>query len=882
MDLSPQDRDLMVRTVLGEAADQSPEGQAAVAHVIMNRAQHPDFGGSPSDVVLAKGQFEPWQTRARSLLSIDPKSDQYQRAAAIVDATANGSTPDPTKGATYFLQPDIVRQRRGGTLPDWASGPNVQIGAHQFFYGGKGNPKMVQNKVDVTDKDVADTARLLGIEATAPAAPATVADVTQTGVNNSDIAETMQLLGINAKPKQPQQPDIVVGGHGVPTKITIRPRFQQPPETMSNQLVEGMPVIGPLFNRAVAASNAGLDPAVNAIRQLMSKEPFETAPTFDERYSQNLEDIRKSRAKYASENPVKSIVANLTGGMMALGPLVGMTRGGVLSPAALLGTYGPSLGSKITTGTIGSAGLGATDAALRGENSTAGATIGAIGGAAGPLVGATVQGGTRYVVNNLLPRTGMLRNQNSSTVSRLVEAYNGESPASIAEARTRMGPAGFMGDVNPAFTDIAGGIADTPGPGKQIVREAYQARANAQKGRVDEALTKAMGKSTNVEDFNNFLTETRKKAADPLYKQWRSMEVQPTDELKALMPRLQKAGAFSMADELSGIAGEPINKVYFAHLSDPFERMTKEEYKAFVKDGAAHAPTTQTWDYVKRGLDRRIDQAYRAGDKTLGRELVKLKGEMIDEIGKTNAGKVWNQARTEFAERSALLDQLEAGRDTFLGGRAGLSADELREELKHLKGPELAARVVGARSAADEAMGATLRGDTTLRNKLLADNNRKKMELLLGKKKADDLLQTMEQEKFLGEQHQNVVGGSQTTPKKERVNALLAAPTHPWDMDLTKPATWIPPSWREQFTPHGIANAWRGQGAAQTANQLAPLITAQAGGPDFNQLIRAIRKEAAVRDVRNQAGARAGSALSGLIAGPGSTTARHQYVPAQQ
>ena len=849
MDLTPQDRDLMTRTVIGD--------------VILNRVQHPDFGGSPSDVVLARGQFEPWQTRARSLLSIDPQSDQYQRAAAIVDATATGKIPDPTAGATYFLQPNIVRQRRGGTLPSWASGPSVKIGDHQFYYGKEG-PKMAQNNPDVTDKDVADTARMLGIEAPAAAAPAAAGvSAAQPGVNNSDIAETMQALGITVKPRSP---DVVIGSAkaGIPTRITIRPR---PPENMTNQLIEGMPVVGPMFNRATAAIGAGIQP-------LMGDK--NAAPTFNERYLQNLKDIQQSRAEYAQQNPVKSTVANLVGGGMMFGPMAGTRLGGTL-----LGSYGPSIGSKIATGVVGNAGLGSADAALRGENPVSGAIIGGIGGAAGPLVGEAVRGGTNYVTNNLLPRTGAMQGLNSSTVSRLVDAYGGESPASIDAARGRMGPSGFVGDINPAFTDIAGGIADTPGPGKQVVREAYQARANAQKQRVDAALTKAMGPSTNVEDLKNSWAETQKKNATPLYNQWRSMEVQPTDELKALIPRLQKAGAFSMADELSGISGEPINKVHFTHPSDPFERMTKEEYNDFVKTGVAHAPTTQTWDYVKRGLDRRIDQAYRAGDKTLGRELVKLKNEMINEIGKTNAGKVWNQARATFAERPALLDQLEAGKDTFLGGRSGISADELREELKSLSGPELQARIVGARAAADEAMGATTRGDTTLRNKLLAPNNQKKMELLLGKQKANELLQAMEQEKYLGDQYQNVVGGSQTTPKKERINSLMAPPAHPWDMDLTKPMTWIPPSWREQFTPHGIANAWRGQGAATTANQLAPLITARAGAPDFNQLIRSIRREAAVRDVRNRAGAQAGGLLSGLIAGPGSTTARHQYLPSQ-
>lgn len=867
MDLTPQDRDLLIRTVIGEAADQPDEGQAAVAHVVLNRTRMGDWGKSPTEVVLAPGQFEPWQTRARHLLSIDPASEQYKRTAAIVDAATKGEMSDPTQGATYFLQPDIVRQRRGGTLPGWASGPSMKIGAHQFYYGGKGGPVMAsKDDGTVSGTDVEDTARLLGIRVrTSPkdGGKATATNLTGaegvSGVTPDEISETLRSLGITRKPTPvaPEagtkpEPAYTPPQNGRPARVVIQKRSAG----MIDQLIEGMPIVGPLFNKAEAAAEAGLAPGVDAIRKLLGKGPLNEPATFGERYSRNLADIVGANRQYAEENPIKSIIANLVGGTMLLGPLGATKIGGTL-----LGTYGPTLGSRVLTGMGGGASIGALDALLRGENVASGAQIGAAGGAAGPLIGEAVRGGTGWLVNNVLPRTGPLRELSGTSVRKLVEPMRGETPASLAGARERMGPAGFLGDLTPGYTDVAGAVADIPGPGKAVVRGAYQTRADNQAKRVEAALTKAMGKSTNVEDFRNFWTETRAAASDPLYEQFRSMKVQPTDKLKELIPRLEAAGAFGQAEELAGISGKSLNVKFF----------TGGPNKEF--------PTAESWDLVKRGLDRRIDQAYRAGDKTLGRELVKLKGETIGEIEKTSAGKVWNQARREFAERSAILDQLEAGRDTFLGGRSGLSVDEFMEEIKHLKGPELAARIVGARSAADEAMGATMRGDTTLRNKLLAPNNRKKMELLLGKQKADDLARTMEQEYYLGNQYQNVVGGSQTTPKKERVNAMLPPSSLPWNPDLTQPLTWAPPSWREGMRPSNIAAAWRGQKYQEAANQLAPLISIPASAPEFRPLVKAIRQEAQRRAAVENAAARAGSVLSGLITGPVSTTARREYFP---
>jgi spore germination cell wall hydrolase CwlJ-like protein len=132
-EISPADRDLMIRTVISEADDRPPVGQAAVAHTILNRVNYGGWGDTPSEVVLSRDQFEPWSTRARELSAIKPESDRYRRVAGVVDDVLSGRTPDPTGGATHFLDPEIVKGRRGGTLPDWARGSGLRMGDHAFF-----------------------------------------------------------------------------------------------------------------------------------------------------------------------------------------------------------------------------------------------------------------------------------------------------------------------------------------------------------------------------------------------------------------------------------------------------------------------------------------------------------------------------------------------------------------------------------------------------------------------------------------------------------------------------------------------------------------------------------------------------------------------------
>lgn len=151
------DRDALIRTVLGEARGEPPEGQAAVAAVVLNRARGRNL--TPSQVVLERNQFEPWGNpdTARRLMSISPDDPAYQRAAAQVDRALQGF--DPTNGADHFFAP-VAQQALGRNVPSWAAGqPSAVIGGHNFYSlggstedvrlaaadGGMAEPMMVED-----------------------------------------------------------------------------------------------------------------------------------------------------------------------------------------------------------------------------------------------------------------------------------------------------------------------------------------------------------------------------------------------------------------------------------------------------------------------------------------------------------------------------------------------------------------------------------------------------------------------------------------------------------------------------------------------------------------------------------------------------------------
>lgn len=125
------DIDAATRTLIGEAGGEGPDGMRAVAHVIANRARR--TGASARDVVLAPGQFEPWQNRRAEMLALDPNSPQYQAARRIAEDALAGRSEDPTAGATHFYSPD-AQSALGRASPGWAAGQaGRQIGRHRFY-----------------------------------------------------------------------------------------------------------------------------------------------------------------------------------------------------------------------------------------------------------------------------------------------------------------------------------------------------------------------------------------------------------------------------------------------------------------------------------------------------------------------------------------------------------------------------------------------------------------------------------------------------------------------------------------------------------------------------------------------------------------------------
>lgn len=131
------DLEVMARTIYGEARGESYEGKLAVAHVIINRSKLPGYGGPTIAGVCKKPwQFSCWNENdpMRPKLLAASVEQMGPCILAAIDALRN-EVVDPTNGATHYLNPEMTRKIRHGSLPEWADEKKitVKLGRHWFY-----------------------------------------------------------------------------------------------------------------------------------------------------------------------------------------------------------------------------------------------------------------------------------------------------------------------------------------------------------------------------------------------------------------------------------------------------------------------------------------------------------------------------------------------------------------------------------------------------------------------------------------------------------------------------------------------------------------------------------------------------------------------------
>jgi spore germination cell wall hydrolase CwlJ-like protein len=125
--LSEGEKDLIARTIWGEARNQSFQGKVAIAEVILTRMRA--LGCSAEKVIKAKKQFSCWNPRdpnRRKMLRLKKDSSGYLNAMKALEAALAGSD-SKARGASHYHTNKVK--------PKWANGQKAvaSIGHHRFY-----------------------------------------------------------------------------------------------------------------------------------------------------------------------------------------------------------------------------------------------------------------------------------------------------------------------------------------------------------------------------------------------------------------------------------------------------------------------------------------------------------------------------------------------------------------------------------------------------------------------------------------------------------------------------------------------------------------------------------------------------------------------------
>ncbi len=135
------DEDMLCLAIYGEARGEPYEGKVAVAWVIMNRHNNPNFpfrGNTLKDTILYPWQFSAFncsdpnraklEALAKNLDKAKENIPSLRESCEVARKVMSGEIPDPTGGADHYFADYI-------DPPEWADPDKevAQIGRHKFY-----------------------------------------------------------------------------------------------------------------------------------------------------------------------------------------------------------------------------------------------------------------------------------------------------------------------------------------------------------------------------------------------------------------------------------------------------------------------------------------------------------------------------------------------------------------------------------------------------------------------------------------------------------------------------------------------------------------------------------------------------------------------------
>ena len=137
MTISDRERDILARTLWGEARGESLAGQIAVAWTIRNRVNDGKakswWGEGYAGVCQKSYQFSCWNRNDPNYIFLSGAKPipfrEFAQAQIAADQVMSGKVSDPTGGAPHYYATTMAK------APDWAAKAKqtLELGRHLFF-----------------------------------------------------------------------------------------------------------------------------------------------------------------------------------------------------------------------------------------------------------------------------------------------------------------------------------------------------------------------------------------------------------------------------------------------------------------------------------------------------------------------------------------------------------------------------------------------------------------------------------------------------------------------------------------------------------------------------------------------------------------------------
>lgn len=402
-----------------------------------------------------------------------------------------------------------------------------------------------------------------------------------------------------------------------------------------------------------------------ALRSVPAMMPGGESPA--DAFNRNLQRYDTNQQDFQFMNPGLSAAATTAG--VVLNPLnllggeaisMGRTAAGRARQAAKYGgAIGGTSGFLGTKGDVGDRLIGA------GVGAGGGATLGAVAQPGMELLGFGARKGAeagRAVYETLKNQAAASKNPAQQADKLIAQAFMRDNMLSGLPQRQPLPGQGLVNMGGENVTALGRGATVAPGPSRQRAAEFFGEQSAGAPDRAADALK-------GLTDLGYYGTAetldlTRKTAAKPLYDvAYAKPSVETwTPRIAELMKRPSMKSAYARAQRIAAEEGRDPKELGldFNEAGDP----------VFLAgaDKAGKIPSTQTMDYIKRGLDDVVEQ-FR--DKTTGKLVLDTEGRAINNTRAEFLG-ILKEGNPDYAKAleswggpSHALDMLQYGRDIY-------------------------------------------------------------------------------------------------------------------------------------------------------------------------------------------------------------------------